>query len=364
MPKIALITTGGTIGSLQNEKSITLDGDSTVKFTTLYQGSHVFSLDIFSPFSTHSENITSEHMLALYETIMALDFSHYEGIILTHGTDTLAFTANYLDLVMSLPIPLVLVSANYPLKDKRSNGRANFSFAVDCILEIPSPGVFIAYTNIGEKPKLHKAEWVLQARQTDGYVDSLNATYFAEYLSGKPCRCANAELKNPQPQGVSNENGPNGSILNENGPNGSIPNENGPNESGPNESPQPKDVPMRLRSITLHSDILYIKCYAFMDFACYLPALKQGVRAVVVELYHSGTLNTERFLPFCKAVLSLGIKLVLASGKEGVPYESFTPIACLDEVITVCGQTVERVLIKTMLTLHLPFKDFSAFLEG
>ena len=51
----------------------------------------------------------------------------YDGVIITHGTDTLQYTAAFTGYIMAgAQIPIVLVSANYVLEDVRSNGVDNF----------------------------------------------------------------------------------------------------------------------------------------------------------------------------------------------------------------------------------------------
>ena len=52
---------------------------------------------------------------------------NYEGIIVTTGTDTLAYSSAALGYAFGeLSVPMVTVSANYPLSDERSNGFSNF----------------------------------------------------------------------------------------------------------------------------------------------------------------------------------------------------------------------------------------------
>jgi L-asparaginase len=61
------------------------------------------------------------------------------------------YTAAYLGLKLGLcDIPVVLVSAAYPLSDSRSNGLDNFRGAVDFIRSGVGKGVFVSYRNSGE----------------------------------------------------------------------------------------------------------------------------------------------------------------------------------------------------------------------
>lgn len=66
----------------------------------------------------------------------------YDGIVVTHGTDTLQYTSAFLAYIFDgLNVPIVLVSANYPLDDSRSNGFENFVGAIDFIKSGSGNGV-------------------------------------------------------------------------------------------------------------------------------------------------------------------------------------------------------------------------------
>lgn len=55
-----------------------------------------------------------------------------EGIILTHGSDTIQYTASFLSCIEEFThIPVMVVCSNYVLTDNRANGLRNFSAAVD-----------------------------------------------------------------------------------------------------------------------------------------------------------------------------------------------------------------------------------------
>ena len=59
-----------------------------------------------------------------------IESEKYDGIIITHGTDTLQYTSAMLGYMFDdVSIPIVLVSSNYVLEDKRANGLINLSKA-------------------------------------------------------------------------------------------------------------------------------------------------------------------------------------------------------------------------------------------
>ncbi len=109
------------------------------------------------------------------------DLFRYAGVIVLHGTDTLAYTAALLSLALAgIPCPVCLVSAQLALKkeiktvengiektvladEERSNGYANFRAAAELILNGIRPNVYAVYRNMGEQtPLLHLGAHLLQ----------------------------------------------------------------------------------------------------------------------------------------------------------------------------------------------------------
>jgi len=84
----------------------------------------------------------------LITAIEAQHPEHYDGIIITHGTDTLAYTAAALSFYFNaIKIPILLVSSDYPLDDSKANGLDNFMCAVEFIRQ-KCGQVFLSLTEI------------------------------------------------------------------------------------------------------------------------------------------------------------------------------------------------------------------------
>lgn len=112
-----------------------------------------------------SENMTVEKWNVIINTLReALKEKSYDGIILAHGTDTLAYSSALFSLVLcSLKIPVFFVSANETLLSERSNGNQNFRCAVECICRGVPANVYAVYKNISDgKMYLHLASRLLQ----------------------------------------------------------------------------------------------------------------------------------------------------------------------------------------------------------
>jgi len=143
--KLLLIKTGGTIGTSEKEGVRSLDKSTTDALFRL----SVLSEDNFevaAPLNILSENLKVSDWQILLDYIKSVNFNNYSGVIITHGTDTLAYTAAFITLITKgLNIPIVLVASNHPLSDARSNGAENFRDAVNLILSKKYIGTFVCF---------------------------------------------------------------------------------------------------------------------------------------------------------------------------------------------------------------------------
>lgn len=323
MKKICLIFTGGTIGSTAKNGIIDVDASTTYQLLGIYRkrfgGKAEF--DIFNPFNILSENIAADNLIALKDIVEEKLDGGYSGIIVTHGTDTLAYTAAFLSFCFPrIDIPVMLVSSNYPLGDERSNGPDIFNCAVNYIENSGRGGVFALSKNTGENVKLHYGLRLMQARQVDGYFDSIGGQNCGEFTEA-------------------------GFVKN-------------------NDHLMPMQFLPKLARISLETDILYIRAYALQNFKLY-DFSKVRPKAIVVELYHSGTINTAgeySFLDFCDYCSAFDIDVVIAPLGESV-YAGADELTKKKNVIIAPGLGIEAALIKTMLAYgSLPPSDRARFL--
>ncbi len=153
MKNILLLSTGGTIGSTVQAGTIDTNNSAQLKLLQLFaqQDQHPdIQFHCRQPVQILSENLAPCVWQTLIAAIEAEQLSNYDGIIVTHGTDTLAFTACALSFYFhALNIPMLLVSSNYPLDDSRANGLTNFQGAVEFIRQKTIAGVFVPYRNAG-----------------------------------------------------------------------------------------------------------------------------------------------------------------------------------------------------------------------
>ena len=159
--KLLLIFTGGTIGSTEGGGTIAVDTEKPYLLLKQYAEQYPidFTYDILTPLWEQSENFSGAHISALLQAVSAQINAGYDGIIVTHGTDTLNYSAAALGYAFGNDTaPICLVSANYPLENPRSNAIPNLHAAITLIRTGTERGVFVPYRN-GNEPtvQIHRA---------------------------------------------------------------------------------------------------------------------------------------------------------------------------------------------------------------
>jgi L-asparaginase len=189
---IHIIHTGGTIGAVRADGANVLvpAGPQDAARFPVPDG---IAFSESRPLNILSENMTPAHWHTLILHLRGLKADGKDGLIVGHGTDTLAYTACLLTLVFSPPrIPVLLVSANGPISDPASNGRENLAAALAALEEKIPPGVYAVYKNSDGRVYLHAGAELLQCPCGSG--DFFSVFYggaagdpLAEIRAGKLC---------------------------------------------------------------------------------------------------------------------------------------------------------------------------------
>lgn len=167
--KIALVATGGTIGSRKD-----VDGVIKLSPTATEQIASIVGADsVFDSLSTHSERMELSDLNKFRGIVKdALD-THPDGIVITHGTDTLAFSSAYLAYAFcDTRVPIVICSADLPLTERDSNG-FDILHSAKVFLQNRRPGVFVVYKNAGFAPQVHHGARLLPAHLHEHFYYSL-----------------------------------------------------------------------------------------------------------------------------------------------------------------------------------------------
>ena len=169
MDKILLILTGGTICSAVNADGKRAVDSENAKYKIIdnfRKSGSPFSdvpFDTRMPVDTLSENMTVDKWNILLDELRRVNSKDYKGIVILHGTDTLAYTASLLSLVMSEKgLPVCLVSSHSPVDCDGTNANVNFRAAVELIMNGISPNVYAVYQNSDNKIYVHYGAHLLQ----------------------------------------------------------------------------------------------------------------------------------------------------------------------------------------------------------
>ena len=133
--KILMISTGGTIASSAGDSGLAPAITSEGLLARVPRVSSICDVDAIQLMSLDSTNIGPEHWLKI-SCAVEENYDKYDGFVITHGTDTLAYTAAALSyLIQDSPKPIVLTGAQKPIEledtDARQNLLASFIYAAD-----------------------------------------------------------------------------------------------------------------------------------------------------------------------------------------------------------------------------------------
>lgn len=163
MPKkILVLHTGGTI-SMQADDSgavVTSQENPMNHVSNPLEGVEVHALDFFNLPSPH---IKPKHMLALYQKIKE-EANHYDGFVITHGTDTLEETAYFLDTMEVPHKPIVLTGAMRSSNELGSDGVYNYLSALRVASDdkAADKGVLVVMND-----EIHAAKYVTKTHTTN-----------------------------------------------------------------------------------------------------------------------------------------------------------------------------------------------------
>jgi len=146
LPKILLLSTGGTIASKIDYRTGAVTPVLTAEElnSSVPELAKIADIDAQVLFSEYSENIMPEHWLQIAEKINEYSKSEYTGIIIAHGTDTMHYTSAFLSFALAgFPIPIVLVGSQRSSDRASSDAALNLIGATKFITESKTKGVYI-----------------------------------------------------------------------------------------------------------------------------------------------------------------------------------------------------------------------------
>lgn len=172
--KILLITTGGTIASVAGENGLAPMG-SGVLANEIDQLRVYYDITVCDLMCLDSSNIQPEEWIKIVRCVYE-QRSGYDGIVITHGTDTMAYTSSVLSFMLpDIDLPVVLTGAQLamqnPISDAFDNLRTAFLMAAS-----GKPGVYLAFNR---RVMLGCRAVKVRAESFDAF-ESINMRYAAE----------------------------------------------------------------------------------------------------------------------------------------------------------------------------------------
>ncbi len=146
LPKILLLSTGGTIASKVDYRTGAVTPILTADElnSSVPELAKMANIDTDVLFAEYSENITPDHWLKIAKKLIEYSSSDYAGIIIAHGTDTMHYTSSFLSFALAgYPIPIALVGSQRSSDRASSDAAINLIGATKFLVESKSKGVFI-----------------------------------------------------------------------------------------------------------------------------------------------------------------------------------------------------------------------------
>lgn len=197
MKKILAIHTGGTISMSQNEKGEVVPNahNPIADQATILEGRVQLITDEL--FNLPSPHMTPVQMLQITQRIRRAEADEgIDGVVITHGTDTLEETAYFLDLTLPNTIPVVVTGAMRSSNEIGSDGLYNFQSAIEVAAADAShdKGVLVVMND-----EIHTARYVTKTHTTNvatfrtptfgpiGLVTKGHPMYFQQLIQQTTC---------------------------------------------------------------------------------------------------------------------------------------------------------------------------------
>ena len=146
MKKILMLGTGGTIASDMTPEGLTPELTPTQLLNYVPAIRTLCEADCLSLFSLDSTNITPKHWLQIAAAIRE-NYAAYDGFVISHGTDTMAYTAAALSyLIQGAGKPIMLTGAQKPIHYDSTDSKLNLTDAFVCAASGQLAGVNIVFS--------------------------------------------------------------------------------------------------------------------------------------------------------------------------------------------------------------------------
>ncbi|MCR1928144.1 asparaginase [Enterococcus gallinarum] len=165
MKKILVLHTGGTIAMKEDVLTggVSPDVTNPLMDAPIHIDDDV-ELIVEDIFNLPSPHIAPEQMLQIKERIQLAHLSGIDGVVVTHGTDTLEETAFFLDTTIGNQLPIVITGAMRSSNEVGSDGLYNFESAIRVAKcdDAQKKGVLVVMND-----EIHSARYVTKTHTTN-----------------------------------------------------------------------------------------------------------------------------------------------------------------------------------------------------
>ncbi|MEM0095596.1 MAG: Glu-tRNA(Gln) amidotransferase subunit GatD [Candidatus Bathyarchaeia archaeon] len=147
LPKVAIISTGGTIASRVDYRTGAVRPALTASdlYSVVPELADIARIDAQILFSLYSENITPAHWTMMAKTVAKKIAEGVDGVVIAHGTDTMGYSAAALSFALqNLPVPVVFVGSQRSADRPSSDAATNLTGAVLAAAKAPFAEVAVA----------------------------------------------------------------------------------------------------------------------------------------------------------------------------------------------------------------------------
>ncbi len=145
MKKILMLGTGGTIACKRGESGLKPLISSEELLSYVPDAKQFCQADSLQILNIDSTNMQPKHWLTMAEAI-EVHYEEYDGFVICHGTDTMAYTAAALSyLIQNSPKPIVITGAQKPIDMENTDARINLCDSLRFASDDRSCGVTIVF---------------------------------------------------------------------------------------------------------------------------------------------------------------------------------------------------------------------------
>ncbi|HKM78197.1 MAG TPA: Glu-tRNA(Gln) amidotransferase subunit GatD [Candidatus Bathyarchaeia archaeon] len=187
LPKVSIISTGGTIASKVDYRTGAVKPalDAEDIYSVVPELANIANVDAKVLSNIFSENIGPQQWSSIASSISEQINHGAQGVVIAHGTDTLAYTAAALSFALNTPpVPVIVVGSQRSSDRPSSDAAANLTAATAIAAKAPFAEVGVAMHDwiSDQKIAIHRATKVRKCHTSrrDAF-ESINSTPLAYY---------------------------------------------------------------------------------------------------------------------------------------------------------------------------------------